>query len=63
MQTTYLILSILKGLIIISGFVTTIYFIVTNTKEKRKLGKALVAFTITFIALIAITVVEFAIAT
>ena len=63
MQTTYIFLSILKGVIVIGGFIATIYFIATNSKDKKNLKKAFIAFTATSIGLILLTAIEFAIAT
>jgi hypothetical protein len=62
MQTTYIFLSILKGLIVIGGFIATIYFIATNSKDKKNLKKAFIAFAVTFIGVILLTAIEFAVA-
>ncbi|WP_299568155.1 hypothetical protein [uncultured Pedobacter sp.] len=63
MKTIYLFLSILKGLISIGGFITIIYFIATNSKEKKNFKKIVIALTATVIGIILLTAIEFAIAT
>lgn len=63
MKTIYILLSILKGLITIGGFITIIYFLATMSKENKNIKKALVTLVVTFFTIILITIIEFAIAT
>ena len=60
---TFVLLSILKILVTIVGLLVTFYYGLIGLKDKKKLKKAVIAFSVTFVVILILILIEFSIAT
>ena len=60
-STVYTLLTVLKVMITICGFIGIVYFLILSFKDRSNLRKAIKVLAVTGIVLLAITAIEFAI--